>query len=440
MLSKAALLLAFAIVVVFGYSDDYNSNHRMMANENQTAVFCYINGSRLENQARRNPYQNNYFSIEHVKVDLCTHLVYGAAVLEPNQWTIRAINQDMEQGRSELARRKSNLQILISVSGSPIDFSNMARSHREHFAKNAKEFLRRHKFDGMNIDWQYPTRRGGKPEDKQNFGLLMKELKIAFRDDAKVLTASLSPLRQNVIEGYDYVDNVMMDSVDYWFVMAFEYYGHWSNRIGANAPIRGRERLGVEKTISDAKQLFQHHSYKLVLVVPFYGKKYQLKEELRGEESPINKDYVNLHAPSENVVLSYRDVCQKMSNEHGWRRGWDEDAKVPFIVKDMAAIVYEDAQSVKEKTSLALRQRLGGVMAFSLDMDDYIGDCSNDGRRGVSDNYNYNRRDGNNRNYPLLQSMYETVERGPNSAGLTSASILFVLVNAIFALRFMTHN
>ena len=96
---------------------------------------------------------------------------------------------------------------------------------------------------------------------------------------------------------------------------------------------------------------------------------------------------------------------------------------------------------------MALRRGLGGVMAFSIDMDDFDGDCSDGsahGRRGGSsssstntgsnsDNYNYNWRDRSARKYPLLQIMYDTVERGPNSAGLGSASLLLVTMLAAIA-------
>lgn len=55
-------------------------------------------------------------------------------------------------------------------------FSRMAagRASRRMFAKTSAKFLRDRSFDGLTIDWQHPTKRGGKPRDKVNYSLLLK--------------------------------------------------------------------------------------------------------------------------------------------------------------------------------------------------------------------------------------------------------------------------
>ena len=57
-------------------------------------------------------------------------------------------------------------------------YSQMAAdpASRQAFARSALAFIRRHKFDGLDLDWEYPGKRGGKPEDRENFILLIKDL------------------------------------------------------------------------------------------------------------------------------------------------------------------------------------------------------------------------------------------------------------------------
>lgn len=31
--------------------------------------------------------------------------------------------------------------------------------HRKHFVKSATDFVLRYKFDGLDLDWEYPTQR-----------------------------------------------------------------------------------------------------------------------------------------------------------------------------------------------------------------------------------------------------------------------------------------
>lgn len=80
---------------------------------------------------------------------------------------------------NNLKQINPEMKTLLGVGGWMMgskDFSKLAsgRISRKIFAKTSVKFLRDRKFDGLSIDWQHPTKRGGKPQDKVNFSLLLK--------------------------------------------------------------------------------------------------------------------------------------------------------------------------------------------------------------------------------------------------------------------------
>lgn len=80
---------------------------------------------------------------------------------------------------NNLKQMNPEMKTLLGVGGWMMgskDFSRLAASRiaRRLFAKTSAKFLRDRNFDGLTIDWQHPTKRGGKPQDKVNFSLLLQ--------------------------------------------------------------------------------------------------------------------------------------------------------------------------------------------------------------------------------------------------------------------------
>lgn len=53
-------------------------------------------------------------------------------------------------------------------------------NRRKQFAETALKFVIYYGFDGLDLDWEYPTSRGGIPDDKKNFVSLLSVIKDTF--------------------------------------------------------------------------------------------------------------------------------------------------------------------------------------------------------------------------------------------------------------------
>ena len=47
------------------------------------------------------------------------------------------------------------------------------------FARSTVSYLRRHGFNGLDVDWEYPAGRGSPPHDKVKFSLLIQVIKLS---------------------------------------------------------------------------------------------------------------------------------------------------------------------------------------------------------------------------------------------------------------------
>lgn len=74
---------------------------------------------------------------------------------------------------------------------------------RKSFADKALRYITQYEFDGLDFDWEYPTERGGITDDKNNFVLLLQELKNRFKKWGYMLTVAVSATYDTIDNGYD---------------------------------------------------------------------------------------------------------------------------------------------------------------------------------------------------------------------------------------------
>lgn len=304
-----------------------------------------------------------FANIEHGRI------VEGFAVDAGNLAALNALKHDNPQ-----------LTVLVSVGGWLWSggFSDMAltKESRAIFIDSVASFVTRYNLDGLDIDWEYPGMPGStqsfRPEDKQNYTLLVKELRGRFDSMEKkthhrvyitLATGGESGFLEHTEMGevQKYVDTVNLMAYDYYEPGAGKITGNHAplftdpadpKAISADRSVREYEKAGVP-------------AEKIVLGVPFYG-------HVWGQVPPMNN---GLFQPGERVPHAYSNyeaVVNTMLG-HGYSRYWDASASVPYLynARKQIFVSYEDPESLALKCKYVRDHHLAGMMFW-----DYSGDPS----------------------------------------------------------------
>lgn len=155
---------------------------------------------------------------EYIPKDLCTHVIYSNAILDESTLTIKSSDpkMDIDEGLYEgvTSLKKEGVRVLISIGGwddSVGDkYSRMVRSSdsRARFVASVVEFMEKHKFDGLDFDWQYPVCwradcSAGYLDEKEHLVELMRELSEAFQPHNWLLSVTALPKKNMIDKGYD---------------------------------------------------------------------------------------------------------------------------------------------------------------------------------------------------------------------------------------------
>lgn len=74
---------------------------------------------------------------------------------------------------------------------------------RAKFVKSAVDFVLKYKFDGLDVDWEYPAQREGSESDKESYTLLLKELRAEFDKYGLSLSAAVASAQFSAALSYD---------------------------------------------------------------------------------------------------------------------------------------------------------------------------------------------------------------------------------------------
>ncbi|SPP74859.1 endochitinase [Drosophila guanche] len=250
------------------------------------------------------------------------------------------------------------------------EFSKLAASStkRDRFLESVIDFIYEWGFVGVQIDWRYPTQRGGRPQDRKNFITLLKELKIRLDDYGFMLmVAVLGRTDSSTLEYYD-IPNLVRH-VHFVSLLFHDNREPYQSQLRYNAPLSGKH--SVVESIKLWKKLGKAPG-KLVMSIPLFARSY-IRERRKTSVGSRSKGPGPMTPLSNKLgFMTYNEWCTQAAT---WTQKYDEQAKVPYAYKGDQWISYENNRSILAKIELIKSQNLGGVMPWTIDSDDFAGNC-----------------------------------------------------------------
>ncbi|XP_058056417.1 probable chitinase 10 [Anopheles bellator] len=354
---------------------------------NDFKVVCYFTNWAWYRQG------DGKYTPDDIDSTLCTHIVYGFAVLDRESLTIKTHDSwaDIDNRFYErvVEQKRKGAKVTLALGGwndSLGDkYSKLVRdaSARARFVKHAVEFIEKYDFDGLDLDWEYPVCwqvdcQKGYPDEKEGFAMLVQELAVEFRPRQWLLSAAVSPSKMVIDAGYDVPS--LSEYFDWIAVMTYDFHGNWDKQTGHVAPLYYypgdtydyfNANFSINYWIEKGAP-----SKKLVMGMPLYGQSFSLAD---ARHNGLNE---KSYGPGEageftraGGFLAFYEICEKVTR-NGWTVVRDPEGRIgPYAYSGSQWVSYDDVDEIRRKSRFLKEMNLGGGMVWALDLDDFRGRC-----------------------------------------------------------------
>ena len=320
------------------------------------------------------------YTPENIDITKLTHINYAFANIGSDyKIEMGYPDKDPENFKKfqELKKINPDLKVLISVGGWNWSgrFSDMAATdeNRSKFADSCVEFVAKYGLDGVDLDWEYPVGGGletnsKRPDDKQNFTLLLKEMREKLNaqelKDNKDYLLTIAAGASNY-----YIENTEVDKfqnyLDYVNLMTYDIHGPWDTYSDFNSPLynNGDESHQYKISIDSSTKAWINAglpSEKLIVGVPFYGYSYTVSKN-------ANDGLYQTHTSGK--ALSCDTIKKEYLSNPQYTKNFHAESLVPWLYNGQTFISYEDSQSVALKAEYIREKNLGGAMIWELSQD-----------------------------------------------------------------------
>jgi chitinase len=349
-----------------------------------SVFFACSSLERKQNQPKEDlkiiGYVAGYENFDPAKIDAgkLTHLNYAFANIVDGNVQFE-LATDKAKIESVMALKKQNpaLKILYSIGGWvwSDQFSNIAAyaQSREKFAKSAVKLMKNHGFDGIDIDWEFPGQRAEdnifRPSDKENFTLLLSELRKQLEIETKINNQHYL-LTIAAATDQEYMNHTDLKKahqyLDFINLMCYDFYNGWFYQTGHHANLypSKEEKFGGNSISESVDRFFKEDvpANKLIVGIPFYGRKW---EKVTPENNGLYQS-----ALTGSAIVAYGEITAALKSGK-FQELYDDSAKASYLwnAQDNIFISYETPKEIALKTAFIKQKKLGGAMFWEYSLD-----------------------------------------------------------------------
>ena len=419
-----------------------------------------------------------YFNATDLQWDSLTHIQYSFAMVDPstNKITLgdkhAAIEEDFAGYDLSYKGKKVELDpslpykghfnvlqtmkksypavdLLISVGGwaGSRGFYTMLDTDAgiNTFADSCVDFIRQYGFDGVDIDFEYPsaTSQSGNPDDfdlseprrsklNERYNILIKTLREkideAAKEDGKdyLLTAAVTASPW-VLGGVS--DNSYAKYLDFLSVMSYDYHGGWNEYVEHLAGIypNAEDRETATQIMPTLCMDWAYRYYrgvlpseKILMGIPYYTRGWENVQGgtngLHGtSKTPASGKYNiwgddldgdgNLEPAGANPLWH---VLNLMENDPNLKVYWDDTSKVPYVWQNNEKVFlsFENEKSIDARLDYIKDKNLGGALIWVMNGD-----------YGLNPNYVEGSTDVNEGKYTFGDTLTKRLSEGLTKMG-----------------------
>lgn len=382
-----------------------------------------------------------YFDVADLQWDSLTHIQYSFAMIDPQTNKIKfgdehaAIKEDFSdhelthKGKKveldptlpykghfnilqTMKKQYPDVDLLISVGGwaGSRGFYTMLDTDAgiNTFADSCVDFIRTYGFDGVDIDFEYPssTSQSGNPDDfdlseprraklNERYNLLMKTLRekldAASKADGEnyLLTAAVTASSW-VLGGVS--SNEYAENLDFLSVMSYDFHGGWNEFVENLANIypdpADKETTAMLMPVLNMDWAYRYYrgvlpSEKILMGIPYYTRGW---ENVQGGTNGLHGTSKTPASGKYNIwgddldgdgVLEPAGAnplwhgLNLMDQDPNVKEYWDDIGKVPHLWndKDKTFLSFENEKSIDERVKYIEDKNLGGALIWVMNGD-----------------------------------------------------------------------